>query len=483
MVDPVTLSTQALRVGRQIDCEILLNHPTVSRLHAGINEIEGRFYLINLSSSHPVTLNGRLVELNEPEALADGDVAQIGSFFLNMSRVGVALKINVQFEVAANITEVVEEAVEEQPLAPEVSAASPQVADALKEFWDKRSKRVNAVRPSPLHPRPPAKPGKAQFNWKPTGDLARPWPFSVFIWAVIFIGLISVAAAFWYAKAFSPAPVSQPHARASLVHNTPAGAIAKQPNANSCTACHTIKVEMEANCASCHQTEAFNAALTGIPAHAEAGIGCTSCHAEHQGADFRPAEAALNICAKCHSNENKNLYRGHRVYTPHGGTVGYPVVDGKWKWEGLSDEEWKQMTNAATDAIKKAGARQAGETDDQWRSRQFHTLHVQRVLSRDVGLKGNADGELSCSSCHKSFDPIDRTTPATTCASCHNGNRGQLDSTGQHHLIAESAANCASCHIQHIKEPGHWNPKLLAPAARRATDRTRLMAAAISHHL
>lgn len=481
VVDPVTLSTQALRVGRQIDCEILLNHPTVSRLHAGINEVDGRFYLINLSSSHPVTLNGRLVELNEPEALADGDVAQLGAFFLHMSRVGSTLNIHVQFQVAANITEAVEEAAQEQPLAPEASAASPQVADALKEFWDKRT-RNKAARPSPLHPRQPPRPGKAQFNWKPTGDLVRPWPLSIFIWAIIFISVISVAAAFWYAKAFSPAPVSQPHARASLVHDASANAIAKQPNANSCTTCHTIKVEMEANCASCHRTEAFDATLTGIPAHAEAGIGCTSCHAEHQGADFRPAEAALNICAKCHSDSNKNLYRGHRVNTPHGGTVGYPVVDGKWKWAGLSLEEWKQLPGAETGVIKRASERLTGETDDQWRSRQFHTLHVQRVLVGAVGLAGNAEGELSCSSCHRSFDPLDRTTPATTCASCHNGDRGQLDSTGQRPLIPAGVANCTSCHIQHVKEPGHWNPSLLAPAARRATERARPVATVAAHH-
>jgi hypothetical protein len=461
VVDPVTLSTQALRVGRQTDCEILLNHPTVSRLHAGINEVDGRFYLINLSSSHPVTLNGRLVELNEPEALADGDVAQIGSFFLHMSRVGAALKIQVAFEIATNIAEAVEEAAQEQPLAPDSAVALPKVADALKEFWDKRT-RDKAARPSPLHPRQPPQPGKARFSWKPTKDLVRPWPFSVFIWALIVIGLVSVAAAFWHPKAFSPAPISNAHARVSLVHKTSADAIARQPNAGSCTSCHAIKVEMEANCASCHQTEAFNAALSGIPAHAEAGIGCASCHAEHQGADFRPTEAALNICAKCHSDENKNLYRGRRLHTPHGGTVGYPVVDGVWKWAGLSDEAWKQLPNDATEALKRARERMKGETDEQWRSRQFHALHVQRVLARGVGLTGNAEGELSCSSCHKSFDPIDRATPATTCASCHNGNNGQVDSTGRRTLIAANAANCSSCHIQHLKEPGHWNPKLLA---------------------
>lgn len=479
VIDPVTLSTPALRVGRQLDCEILLNHPTVSRLHAGINEIDGRFYLINLSASHPVTLNGRLIELNEPEALADGDVAQIGSFYLQMSRAGETLNIHVQFQVAANIAEIEEQAAQEQPLAPESATASPQVADALKEFWDKRT-RDKAARPSPLHPRRPALPGKARFNWKPTRDLLRPRTSAVFIWAVIIIGAISVAAAFWYAKAFSPAPLSQPHAQASLVHATPANAIAKQPNANSCTTCHTTGNSMEANCASCHQTEAFAAASTGIAAHAEAGIGCTSCHAEHRGADFRPAEAALNMCASCHSDDNQNLYRGHRVFTPHGGGVGYPVVAGQWKWDGLNDEAWKQRPDAMSDAMQRVRERLPNETDDKWRSRQFHTLHLHRVLVRDVGLEGNADGEMSCSTCHKSFDPIDRTTPATTCARCHNSRNGQADK-GVRPLYAGSP-NCASCHIQHVKAPGHWNPGLLAPpASRRGAEMTRLTATAVAH--
>jgi Class III cytochrome C family len=391
------------------------------------------------------------------------------------------LNIHVLFQVTAHIGEVGEEEAEEHPLAPESATASPKVADALKEFWDKRT-RDKAARPTPLHPRQTPRPGKAQFSWKPTRDLLRPRSSAVFIWAVIIIGALSIAAAFWYAKAFSPGPISQPHAQASLVHGTSAAtAIAKKANAGSCTTCHAIKSSVEANCASCHQTEAFSATLTGIPAHAEAGIGCASCHTEHQGTDFRPAEAALNTCAKCHTDGNQNLYRGRRVFTPHGGTVGYPVVNGKWKWEGLDDVAWRQKPDTITEAMKRARERMPGETEDQWRSRQFHALHVYRVLVRDVGLSGNQDGEMSCSSCHSSFNPIDRVTPATTCARCHNGNNGQVDSLGQHTLIADNAPNCSSCHVQHVKEPGHWNPKLLAPAARRAEDERRLMATAIAH--
>src|ERR1700682_5218122 len=80
--DPTTLIAEGLKIGRASDRDLLLNHPTVSRLHAGIKEIEGRFYLFNLSSSNSTTLNGRVVNVGEPEALASGDEVRIGPFFL-----------------------------------------------------------------------------------------------------------------------------------------------------------------------------------------------------------------------------------------------------------------------------------------------------------------------------------------------------------------------------------------------------------------
>ena len=78
------------------------------------------------------------------------------------------------------------------------------------------------------------------------------------------------------------------------------------------------------------------------------------------------------------------------------------MVNEKWTWQGLDDDDW---------ALKKIEVtRSPTDSDDQWRSKQFHALHVQRV--RTVrGMRGNPKGELSCSSCHKSFNPIDRDHP------------------------------------------------------------------------
>ena len=150
---------------------------------------------------------------------------------------------------------------------------------------------------------------------------------------------------------------------------------------------------------------------TVIEPHANAGVGCTSCHAEHRAREFRAGLAAHGTCTECHSDNNKNTYNGRKVSTPHGGGLGYPVVNGKWIWKGLNQNDW---------ALKKiAVERSAEDSDDAWRSKQFHALHVQRV--RSGSLQGNAEGELSCSSCHKAFNPIDRDTRAHTCGVFHNG--------------------------------------------------------------
>ena len=61
-VDPVTIATTGLLIGRLPTCELLLNHPSVSRLHAGITNVEGDFYIRNLRPANPITLNGKRLD-------------------------------------------------------------------------------------------------------------------------------------------------------------------------------------------------------------------------------------------------------------------------------------------------------------------------------------------------------------------------------------------------------------------------------------
>jgi hypothetical protein len=466
-VDPVTIVAEGLLVGRLPACELLLNHPSVSRLHAGITSAEGDYYIRNLRPGNPIMLNG--ARLEEYEALADGDVIGIGPFALNIHLLQGNLVIKVSLQIAANAGDAVtrREApgvwempttarlqlpttpLEEQPAEgahkkaatrkPKPEASS---SKALDVFWDKRiTAATKTIKPSPLFPLTGRPIGKAQSLWAPTTDLRRRWPASMILWGAIPVALLSVAGALFYASAFSPAPISDAHARSTMILSP---AVANHANAGSCTSCHALTANMEAKCASCHSTNDFVA--TVIQPHLNAGIGCVACHAEHRGVEFSALDGALQSCAECHNDNNKALYNGRKVSTPHGGTFGYPVVDGQWKWAGLDSEE------IATLKLE----RKQTDSENQWRSNQFHDLHMFRVKAVG-GLGGNKKGGLDCWSCHESLN--DLATPRTTCAKCHNG---QSDPRAGRQVIAANKPNCTSCHIQHRLDKRHWNPSLLA---------------------
>ena len=432
MIDPVTIISDGLLIGRLPECEVRLNHPSVSRVQAGIKQFDNAHYVFSLRPKNPVLLNGKPVEENE--ALADGDIIEVGPFQLGVETAENGLVIRVELRIGTRVSEI---DVSDAGLstgnlqAPGRKAATkPRPAPiggtkALDIFWDKRIREAGKmVRPSPLFPRAARRSGKAQFNWTPTTDLVSRWPAAFFTWAIIIVGGASVAAAYWYTNAFAPAPLSQAHA-ATQLSLTPA--IATAANSGSCTTCHAVKGSMDQRCAACHETAAFKA--TVIKPHAAAGIGCAACHAEHKGEQVDLTEAALASCTSCHNDSNLHVYNGRRVGTPHGGTFGYPVVNGEWSAKSINDEEWELR--------KLAVVRLPTDSDQKWRSNQFHALHDQRVKVV-AGIKGNAEGRLSCNSCHASFDPIDREMPKTTCATCHSTAGGRPD--------------CTSCHVQHIHD-------------------------------
>ena len=471
-VDPVTLVTDGLKIGRLPNCELVLNNPTVSRLHAGITLAGGRYYLYSFSSSSGTTLNGRVVATDSGEVLADGDVVQIGPFHLAIDRAGDALSVTVTLEVATNPGDAESRGEAPQPPPPPARPAgeeASEVAQALNVFWEKRKREAGKMqRVSPLRPQKPMRVlGKARFNWTPTRDLVRPWPFSVFVWAFAAVAVLSVVAAFVYADAYAPAPISAAHAANALRSRPP---IAREPNASACTACHTVSASMESNCASCHQAAGFKAAVT--EKHARAGIGCTDCHVEHQGTEFRPAVASLETCTTCHTDSNPRTFNGRRVGTPHGGGYGYPVVDGKWSWTGLPEEEWQQKSAAVQKLVQSVrgalltGPSAAGrDPDDVRRSAEYHALHLHRVKAVG-GLPANRDGEVSCSTCHKTFSPIDRETPRQTCGTCHNGDRGGKFEK----VLAADRPNCISCHVQHLQARREWGRALLNDLSAASPD-------------
>lgn len=458
LADPKEVAVEGLRIGSDSDCELGLNHPKVSPVHAGLREVEGRFFITDLDPSNSTTLNGRLINYNEPEEIVDGDELHIGPFFLKLDRTTNGLHIRVSQQPGFNLADAQARKpavlpVEEPPAAQQPRPAPPDAAEALELFWGNRTRRQRSDEKTPLHPRQPARPGKAQFYWRPTSDLVRSWPISIFVWSLVALGLGLYALAHLYPSAFSPNDVARAHTRTTL---TPESGIASKPNAAACTLCHASGASVEQNCASCHVAAKFVATVT--PPHAEQSIGCATCHPEHRGADFNSREAALRMCAECHND--RTIYNNRQMKTPHPETgLGYPVVNGEWTWKGLDAEEWENKPDKLKEQLK----RWTTKTERQKRIAQFHALHVYRVRSVG-GLSGSAEGEISCSSCHTSYgDRIDIVTPRQKCPVCHNG---KIDEQTNRILIPTDKPNCTSCHVQHVRDKRHWNKSLLAVNSR-----------------
>ncbi|HEY0726726.1 MAG TPA: FHA domain-containing protein, partial [Pyrinomonadaceae bacterium] len=255
--DPVTIISDGLLIGRLTECELLLNHPSVSRVQAGIKQFDHAYYLFSLRPKNPVILNGRPVEDNE--ALAGGDVIEVGPFRLEVDATDDGLIIRVEMTIGSRASEIdlsdpgfsTDKLV--APVEGKAKKARPAPiagTKALDIFWDKRIREAGKmVRPSPLFPKAGRRTGKAQFNWTPTTDLVSRWPAAFFTWALILVGACSVAAAYWYTDAFSPGPLSQAHASARMVLTPP---IAVAATNGSCTSCHALKGSMDERCAACH---------------------------------------------------------------------------------------------------------------------------------------------------------------------------------------------------------------------------------------
>jgi hypothetical protein len=441
------LQQDGLVIGRLESCDVVLVHRSISRIHAGINFIENNFFLINLSVSNSLTLNGKLVAAREADVLADGDIIQIGPYAITVSREKDILSLFVSDQLAYNL-QTKELLSADKTTSPE---AREDIADVLKVFWEKRT-REKEDWGTALRPKGKPQPGKAAINWKPSKDLRTTWRIGLFTWVILIFGFFTAFAFFRYPNTFAPKPLSNPHSQ-----KIDASLIANRANESSCTTCHSWNEPMENSCIRCHQGTEFHASNT--KAHADAGISCAVCHLEHRGEEFDSKKYAFESCAACHNDNNRQLYNGKQVRTAHGGTFGYPVENGKWTWKGLHRE-------IAETLLAETFSNAKSDNEQTRLSKQFHAIHVFRLTSNGA-IQTDDGGRISCSSCHKSFDPIDRETPRQTCGICHNG---MIESASGDVIFAPNEANCVSCHVQHPYSQRRWREFLTEDARKQSIN-------------
>src|SRR5262249_16026004 len=163
---------------------------------------------------------------------------------------------------------------------------------------------------------------------------------------------------------------------------------------------HHLTTAINQNCASCQATNTFQPIIYNK--HQAEMMGCVDCHAEHRGSDISAALVTYGICSSCHNGTYRIRYgtkAGSVLGVPHGGTVGYPVVERKCVWKGLTPAQSK--ARGLPEAVPGYSIKD-----------QFHLVHqVGRMQSR-----------MRCTDCHTSGVPAqDATdnTPRNECAKCH----------------------------------------------------------------
>lgn len=247
---------------------------------------------------------------------------------------------------------------------------------------------------------------------------------------------VSVIAAVLYFALYFPGTLSTAHGSFFSSEDLLRRNVAVRPSNSSCLRCHSATERMQDKCISCHialgvQTDLSVETVTVFrpmvsEAHDREGIECMTCHTEHEGRDIRAGLVRYRLCSNCHNGSYK-IKTGERagavLSIPHGGTVGYPVVDGKWAWTGLSAERLKKSGQSETLASRTP-------------SDQFHAIHE----------LGRMENIMSCTGCHtagKLGGTEFRASPRVECAKCHGI---LITDAGEPQDVK---ANCNTCHPEH----------------------------------
>src|SRR4051794_28691024 len=78
----VSLDKDIVTLGKRNDCDILLDSPFVSRIHARVEVEDGRYAIVDPGSLNGVTLNGKRMEPNQRYELTRSDQIVIADFTL-----------------------------------------------------------------------------------------------------------------------------------------------------------------------------------------------------------------------------------------------------------------------------------------------------------------------------------------------------------------------------------------------------------------
>jgi len=73
-----------LTIGRGPNCDLVVDHRSVSRVHAKLHAVSGRFWIEDLGSSNGTRVQGEQIAPGTRAAIGYGDVVEIGDTLLTL---------------------------------------------------------------------------------------------------------------------------------------------------------------------------------------------------------------------------------------------------------------------------------------------------------------------------------------------------------------------------------------------------------------
>lgn len=356
-------------LGRKSLCQVHLNSPGVSPVHAELELTSDGLWLTDQSSGAGVHVNGQRVLR---QRLADKDRIAIRPYLI-----AVTLKPEMCLLRILRLDAV--EAAPGSPLAlPAKGPSRPSDSIAALPDWQQEKAPI----------------------YVPSTDIL-PNRFRNYTLLLSLLAVLAVTAYAWVgAKGLlRPAPVITAHA---IVEN-------------ECASCHTgFTRTQNNNCQACH------ADYQSAKAHTTHGLRCASCHAEHKGAEFDFAKSIGATCqsAGCHSTVHVKLKAAQTDHDAVTARLEAGFLGDKDHGESALVEKVLKFTAAPKDS-----AMHTLHTEKSLPCETCHAEEDRSVLNQVRGADGKPTAGVEpsvrrqrCMACH-GFGP-DATLQAR-CIGCH----------------------------------------------------------------
>src|SRR5215468_3746016 len=132
-LDPAPIESEGLTMGRLTGNDLALDHPAVSDVHAAIEGADGDYWIFNLSEENGTLVNGEQIGQGP---LAEGDVIQIGPYFLSLKYDGADLRLEVELNANPVSKEVSGKASAATPVEAPTTGQGNPVGQGIKIRFD-----------------------------------------------------------------------------------------------------------------------------------------------------------------------------------------------------------------------------------------------------------------------------------------------------------------------------------------------------------